>query len=93
MTDQQLRVSLVLYKMYCRLPLDRDLYEGILKEEGFGESLTGQQMWVSLVLHVIYCRLPINEDLYVGILTEKSFGESLTGPTDACLIDITYHVL
>ena len=27
--------------MYCRSPLDKDLYVGILTKEGLGESMTG----------------------------------------------------
>ena len=41
----------------------------------------------------MYCMSSLDVDLYVDILTENGLAESLTGPTDACFIDIIYHVL
>ena len=37
-----MRVSLVLYSMYCRSPHDKDLYVNIFIENGLAESLTHQ---------------------------------------------------
>ena len=49
-----------------RLPLDVDIYVGILTEIDLGESMTGQQLSVSLVLYVMYCKSPLDKYLYVG---------------------------
>ena len=50
-----MRVSLVLYIMYCRSPHDRDLYVDIFIENGLAESLTGSTdaCLVGIIYHVL----------------------------------------
>ena len=51
-----MRVSLVLYIMYCRSPHDKDLYMDILLEKGLAESLTcpTDACLIGIRYHVLY---------------------------------------
>ena len=60
-----MRVSLILYIIFCRVSLDVYLYVDILIN-ALCESMTDQQLRVSLVLYIMYFRSPLDVDLYMA---------------------------